>query len=347
MLHLAYGEMKSGESMSTILKTTREKCFTLFLLWLSLSPLSATEKLQVTPETISTEKTQIISLYCPKCADFETEDVEIQFIDPENIFQEGVFPAATSEGFEVLVLLTVDTNASLGERTVRLLIDGLVVAEGTIIIEPTPPYSLAQGPYKIREYADKNEDIILSYYKHVYIKVNTSKQNPDEIAREFILSTPIKEADGLQYYDLGSFQAGDQVHISLYPDSTFRDIDVILPNRTILIRPGPISIRSGFLFVLGDAPDYPEKIIPTIGFKTRFFQSDAHESWALSLGFSMGVQSGQQVYNLGLGADYANLVGLSFGISGKDDGKAALTSAPTLEIALDLRLLKMMVNKVF
>ncbi len=333
--------------MLLTLKALGKNFHTLFLVALLVSNLNATNKLKVTPEVISTEKTQLISLYCQDCETLELEDVEVAFIDPESIIQEGIFQAPVSEGSEVMVLITVDTKASLGERKVALMVDGQVIAEGAVIIEPSPPYSLTQKGSEIREYANKNTDIILSYTKPVYISVSAYGQNPEDIAQEFILSTPIKKADGLLYYDLGSYQAGDQVHISLYPDSTLQDLDVILPNRTILIRPGPISIRSGFLFVLGGAPEYEEKIIPTIGFKTRFFQSDALESWALSLGFSMGIQAGQQVYNLGLGADYANLVGLSFGISGKDDGHTALSSAPTFEIALDLRLLKMLVNKIF
>jgi len=311
------------------------------------SKLFAVEELQVHPKAVSTEKTQTISLYCPTCEPIDDQEVEISFSNAEFVAIDEIVLLYSTEGVEAVAELRVNMKATLGERKIFVETGGKVIAEGIIIIKPAPPYHLMQGWTEVQEYANRNEDLILSYDKRVFIKVSTTSQTPGENMKEFILSTPIKEADGLLYYDLGSYKAGDEVHVSIYPDSTLLEADIILPNRTVLIRPGPISIRSGFIFILGESSSFEEKIIPSLGLRARIFQSQSIESWALSVGFSMGVKASPQLFNIGLGFEYSNLIGVSVGIVGMDDGKKALSSAPSIEIAMDLRLLKMLVNKVF
>jgi hypothetical protein len=323
------------------------------LFFLTVSGQSETKPniLIVTPSNLSAGSIQDVSFYCPDCDSVDIDLIEIILDDAGHITYDEesltLVPHQEKDGFEVIAEIRVDLSTETGIQVVQLTYDGKILAAGEIAITPFQPYDIKQGWKTVTTYADPIEDLLLRFPREVYVKVEATKLESGSEPERYIITRPLQKADNFYYYALGSYEAGDKLQISVYPDSLCNDQDVILPNKIISIRPGPVSIRSGFVFINADSSAFSKRNVPTIGLRTKIYQFKENDIWAISFGFSIGVQTTPLLSTFSMGLDYANLVGLSFGASIQDNNASKLSVAPSMELALDLRLVKIIVNKVF
>lgn len=261
---------------------------------------------------------------------------------------------------ELIATISIAPDAEHGTRSfiITTKIEGdkteTVEAKNAFTVIPSGlGYPMVQRGEIIKRSIIPNEPVMLRFpEKNIIIDIKIFPETGTMEERS--IRRPYGEHGPYCEYDIGTFSAGDRVEINIEDEEG----DLLVGARTMHVRPGPVSIRSGIIVL-----PRQDLIRTQVSVFSRFYRAEAKKllkipfreiSWidtdavfGWGFGFGMSIENDPRVYTAGIDYELQDMIDITFGGAGWTDVDSdKFKSDYYLGVTFDLRLFKKILDTV-
>jgi len=323
--------------------------------------------LKVSPQNLRQGSSTTVSVLCEDCSTGLSGEFDLIFDNDDDIFIDwGPERISCENGIEVLASIYVEPGAQTGKRQAKLMAgetddvgetDWRFLDKGHFIIIPESHYQLLQGGGSVNDRILPGLEVDLVYPE---VKDSTRGNSGQNIIISVLVTSEVGETieprrissyyhkgSNNYYYNLGAYEPGDILKISIYENRENNTDAILAPYRKISVRPGRISYRSGFCFVVGHDPYFENKIIPVISITPRLFRSPQNDMLNFGLpSIGIALDTDRLTFALGANLEFYDAIGITIGTMLKDRNEKSIGFAGFAGISLDIRILKKILDTV-
>lgn len=254
---------------------------------------------------------------------------------------------------EIIVTINVTPDAGYGTHSIIVtsqtddnkseVVDAI---NAFTVIPSTLDYKIVQRDTDIKHRLMPEEPVKIKSPVQVSIETKISPDNGK--MEERLIDKYIYTEDPYYVYDLGTFNGGDKIEINMMDKD---DGKILAGPREMLVRPGPVSIRSGIIII-------PEaNLIRTeVSIFSRFSRFERKKTYGpleidyvvgIGYGFGISVEDDPRVYSIGVNYEFFDIVDFAGGLAGWTDlDSSDFKKEFFVGVTFDLRLFKKILDTV-
>jgi hypothetical protein len=242
---------------------------------------------------------------------FSKAQSRVEFFPPGNIETKSDQIRIMNDR-EMIIPIQIDPRAKISSysmsvsSTIESVKEEVLADNSFSVTEPVDALTIKQKGETVITSLVPEEDVIVEAPMDVYLQVKVTPEGGKIEERKRPIA--FEKRDQRSFYDLGTFSGGDIVDLTAYRGDAIEDKQIVVPQKTMKVRPAPVSLRTGVILV-----SRLSKVRTPVSVFARFarMEDELMGTFGWGYGFGVSVENDPRVYTMGFQFELHDLVDIT------------------------------------